>query len=180
MLPMALLSSSVTGLSPLPALPSISLHPETLTQAELAKHECKVCKRAYYDINAHHASEHPELLPTDAVHRFYCEECQKIFPNLTQHIRDCHRRPYHCPMAGCTERFAKMTDMRSHLEGPHHLNGTELDLVMILVRKVHSTRGGYTVGKHVKSRALQRQKVEADVAIDRDLAELFGRVIPTL
>ncbi|KAG9394897.1 C2H2-type zinc finger [Carpediemonas membranifera] len=131
----------------------ISMHPESLTDAEVGKHQCPKCKKCYYDINAHFAAEHEEMLPFEQRRRFWCSDCGKIFPNLTQHIRDVHKRPYGCPMEGCPQRFGKANDVRTHLISRHDITKGELDLVMMAVRQLHSKRTGYTVSRQVRGRA---------------------------
>ncbi|KAG9391523.1 C2H2-type zinc finger [Carpediemonas membranifera] len=136
----------------------ISIHPESLTAEEKAKHQCPQCKRSFYDLNSHYAAEHLDLLPFEQRHRFWCSECNKIYPNLTQHIRDVHKRPYGCPIEGCAQRFGKANDVRTHLCSKHSLGHEELDLVMLVVRQLHSRRTGYTVSRQVRNRAIQEER----------------------
>ncbi|KAG9390359.1 Zinc finger C2H2 type domain [Carpediemonas membranifera] len=113
-------------------------HANEITPTERARYECPKCHTLHYDLHGHFATAHTELLAPSERSKYWCEACRKYVPQLSKHQREVHTDQFVCPLASCHAKFSKESAVSAHLRNRHSIIAAEHELVMNIVRMVHS------------------------------------------
>ncbi len=123
-----------------------------------AKFWCEICNSAFCQLPKHYASKahdpaHLALMTADQRARHWCQQCERYYPNLGEHRKCVHERPFSCPVEGCEYVTGHLAHLRKHLRlSVHNIPDEAINEHIAVIREMRAKLTGRTITSMVRRR----------------------------